>query len=413
VAEHVTWSAGSLGLTGTYQYPGNSLCTLPTDTSGANAPSNVTFPSSGAFNVSYSHANNEDTAGFNWLVDTEQVAHANRSQGALTGLKAAASNWAARYDGLFFTQAGGNQDIGSAKNECQHLWNGLCVGFYRYETYDNLSTHRWSQHSDWENDTGATPILERPHLLGPGVHTDGPDGLHLPGIAQQSCTAFSTMRTKDFNNGQILGSSFAAPSVLGAALQGHEYEGWFSSLAYPQVLKAVLLAGTRDANADGAVGTGTTWNGTSDFVDGAGQIDLSVVKQILDNNRYTYRNLYDSSFVSCGTNCREYTVTTVTQPAYSSIKIALAWHACQDSDASEPFLNNDLDLRINRPGPCFGTYRSSVAINSETEMIFDSCLSGWPSSDSVTIKIRIKNGATLNACNGTTYERVGVAWSFQ
>lgn len=87
--------------------------------------------------------------------------------------------------------------------------------------------------------------------------------------------------------------------------------------------------------------------------------------------------------------------------------------SCQDSDSSDPFLNNDLDLRINRPGPCFGGFRNSVAVNSETEMIYEPCLDGWSGGDSVTIKIRIKNGATLNSCNGTTYERVGIAWSFQ
>jgi len=138
--------------------------------------------------------------------------------------------------------------------------NGLCVGMYDYRTYNDLPSHRRTANlpndvgSSWRNDPFDTS-LERPHVLGPGNHDGSTSGAHLPRINVDSP---SNDMTYGFFVGsqlnQILGTSFAAPSVLSAAIMAHQYEGFFSPLAYPMVNKAVLMAGTQDANADGAIG---------------------------------------------------------------------------------------------------------------------------------------------------------------
>ena len=169
-------------------------------------------------------------------------------------------------------------------------------------------------------------------MLGSGAHAQGgQSGLHLSDIAVSN----GTMRWYDFNgqiqNIQLVGTSFASPAIMGMGIQAHHYEGWFSNLAFPQVLKAVLLASTIDANADGQIAINSyVWpssSPTNDALDGAGQVDMSLVKQILDNNRYWKIDLTNSSFVSCGTGCREYTVGTT--PAFlstaASLRVGLAF----------------------------------------------------------------------------------------
>jgi hypothetical protein len=298
-------------------------------------------------------------------------------------------------------------------NDCGALWNGLCVGAFNYNTFNNMASHARASFSSFANFLDGGVTLERPHLLGPGSHSA--DGLHLPDPRYDSgCANNNAMRTTDLDGGfEILGTSFASPAVLGAALRAQQYKGWFSSLAIPQVNKAVLLASTVDANSDGQIGTSVQWSSASDYQDGAGQIDLNLVKQVLDNNRFTYVNLLDSSFVSCGTNCREYTVTTVSVPNNKAIRVALTWNACSAQRSDTAFLNNNLDLALKTPGFCFGVTQQSVAIDSETEMVYNNCNIGAAGNGTYTIKVRIHGGATLNACNGTSYERVGIAWSLQ
>jgi hypothetical protein len=411
VADHTTWVAASVGMTGTYKYDNTIPCNVTPSDSTPNAPSSVTFPSAGAWNASYAVANEQLVDGFDWLMDEHNVIYVNRSQSDLEHFKSAAVNWAARHHGVFFTQAGGN-DAPFGYTKCSQLWNGVCVGWYNYETYDDLSTHRRHQHSTYRNyDTGSY-VLERPHLLAPGSHvTNVAGGLHLPDLT--NCATPKRMRSRDYADDPIRGSSLAAPMVLGAAMQAHQYAGWFSALALPQVNKAVLLASTVDANADGPVGMSTTWSQLGDAEDGAGQIDLQLVQQTIDNGRYQYKNLADTDFVSCGANCREYTMASVLVPAYTRVKVALVWHACQTTETSDAFVNNDLDLVVRRPGACFFTHRASVAVDSETEMVYDDCLAGYPGNGTYLIKIRIKDGATLNACNTNPYERAAIAWSIQ
>jgi hypothetical protein len=211
---------------------------------------------------------------------------------------------------------------------------------------------------------------------------------------------------------QIAASSFAAPAVLSAAIQAHQYEGWFSALAYPMVNKAVLLASTQDANADGAIGLSTAWsNQPSDAEDGAGQINLALVKQVLDNDQYTWNDVQDSSFASCGTGCRRYVAASIAIPANARARVALSWQACMLTKEDTPTINNDLDLVLNCGSPwdvCGGSYTSNT-ISSELEMVERP---GCPSSKTCSVEVRIKNGATLAACGSTTSERIGVAWSY-
>lgn len=223
----------------------------------------------------------------------------------------------------------------------------------------------------------------------------------------------STMRTLAYENVAIVGTSFSAPAVLGVAIQAHQYEGWFSALAFPMVNKAILIAAARDANSDNRVGMGLTWSSNApsqDAKDGAGQIFYPSLKTILDNNRYYYNDLADSMFASCGTNCREFVVGTVAVPAGIAVRVALAWQACVLTETGVPTLNNDLDLRLtcgNETALCGQSYTSNT-VTSEMEVLERP---GCSQAKTCTIRIRIKNGATLAACGSTPTERVGVAWS--
>jgi len=148
----------------------------------------------------------------------------------------------------------------------------------------------------------------------------------------------------------------------------------------------------------------------SDAEDGAGQINFIRLKEILDNNRYFFRDMADGDFVSCGTGCRKYIVATLTIPALTALRVALAYQSC--TQGATPQLNNDFDLALNCGNPlqaCGGTSLSNT-MTSELEMLERP---GCSYSRSCSIEIRIKGGAAVAACGSTTTERVGVAWSLR
>lgn len=104
-------------------------------------------------------------------------------------------------------------------------------------------------------------------------------------------------------------------------------------------------------------------------------------------------------------------VTSLTVPANTSIRVALAWQACMLEELSTPVLNNDLDLSLSCGSPitiCGGTITSDT-VTSELETLHKPACSV---SKGCSIRVRIKNGAPLASCGSTTTERVGVAWSF-
>jgi hypothetical protein len=182
------------------------------------------------------------------------------------------------------------------------------------------------------------------------------------------------------------------------------------------VKKAVMLAATTDGNADGAVLLGTEWasgSGPQDGKDGAGQPDLLIVKQILDNNRYTYANVTNSSFVSCGPGCREYTIKNFTVNPGKRIKAALVWNACAASRTGSVVDPTDLDLVLVQPAWCLNGLRQSVSINNEVEMIMDDCLAGSPYQGTYSARVRIKNGGTLPLCGSEGSEPLAFSWSWQ
>jgi hypothetical protein len=285
-------------------------------------------------------------------------------------------------------------------NVCQgYVPNGLCVGYYQYLTYNNLSSHRRSANSSYLN---GPAVVERPHLLGPGTYNDN-NSMFLP----YQTSSMNTLTVGPSGTGTS-GSSFASPMVLAAQIQALQYGGFTGAISEQLANKAAILASTVDANADGAIGKTTTWSGQpSDAEDGAGQINFINLKQIIDYSQIRWLNtLSDSSFVSCGTGCREYAVASV--GAYTlgtSLRIAMAYNQCTTSRSTSPFLNNDLDLVYQAAYPCRGS-ASSVDTLSEVEMLETSNLACGG-----VIKIRIKNGATLHSCGTSPYEPVGVAWS--
>src|SRR5690606_23576251 len=113
----------------------------------------------------------------------------------------------------------------------------------------------------------------------------------------------------------ISGTSFAAPSVNSLMQQLQQWGGAFDALFYHEVQKAVLMAASVDANADGSVGTSTTWSGTADAKDGAGRPSIDNIQDILESERYARISLTTGSMSSCGADCLQKLVATVTVPS--------------------------------------------------------------------------------------------------
>ena len=417
VQEHLSYVAASLGMTGTYDF--SATLARNVDPS-PNVPPMATLNATGAFNLKLRIANDTALAiatQLDYLVQptggAPPATYINRSSDPSYP---AALNWAARAYGAFVTISAGNSG-NAAQVQCGSFKNGLCVGMFSYQTYNDLLSHSITAESSAIN-PAIDPTLERPHLLGPGTHHGG-SGEHFPDIQVSSGNGMvnSSYLNHPPTLGQIFeikGTSFSAPAVLSAALQAHLYEGAFSYLAYPMVNKAVLLASTQDANNDGPVGKSRVWSAQpSDAVDGAGQLNLARTKTILDNNQYYFGNLNDANFTSCGTNCRQLVVATPTVPAGVRIRAALAWQTCMTS-AAGPGSLNDLDLVVTRQGTIFEACEKSSTSNtvtSETEMLE---MGPCPLNKTYTIAVRVKNGATLTSCSASdATERIGVAWSLR
>ena len=406
---HTSWVAAAIGSYVPVPYAYNSLVTNGADAS-ANVPAGTSFNSAGAWNTKLRMANDDRASGSDQMqfmvapTSGTPATYVNRSATTIP----ASANWLGRYYNVLVTNSSGNSG-NLAGVECSTLLNGLCVGMYDYKTWNDLSTHVVNSASSAGNVNGP----ERPHLLGPGSHSGGGSGLHMPnpgvvpgspGMLHSFLFGGSTV--------QILGTSYAAPSILAVAIQAHQYEGFFSALAFPVVNKAVLLAATQDANNDGPVGKGSSWSGQpSDAVDGAGQINMLRLKTILDNNQYTYQDLTDASFSSCGTNCRQKLLTTIAAPANYVPRVALTYQACTTSIGSPLTLQNDFDLVVTTTGNQLicSTFSSSTTTDSETEMVeFGNC----PNARTYSVYVRIKNGATFQPCSASdTIERVAVAWN--
>lgn len=396
-------------MTGSYTYAANEVDSAAT-----------TFSRAGTNDLSRFVANSSSSLeGLNFLLDSTSVSFINRSASGANGSVAAGINWAARIRRIVTVLASGN-DGPSGMIASWDSWNGLSVGMYAYDRWNAPESHLVHFKSSFLNATDH-PGQERPHLVGPGANADGArpnTGLHHPDITNVGTPG--TMLSYDLNPQNVeieaLGSSFAAPAITSALVQAQQYEGWFSSLYYPIMKKAVLLAATTDGNADGSVLLGTEWtsgSGAQDGQDGAGQPDLSLMKQILDNNRYQYTTVTDSSFVSCGRGCREYTIKNFTVTPGKRVKAALVWNACTASRTGSIVDPTDLDLVLVRPSWCLNAVRQSTSINNELEMIADDCLVSSPVQGTYSARVRIKNGGTLPLCGGETSEPLALAWSWQ
>ena len=421
VQDHLSWTAASVGVFGDYAHTANvPLGDDPHD----NAPEETLFAASGAWNVDYRVGNDNRQVGLDYLIapsgevcdhsESIPTPYVNRS---VSGMPAEA-NFAGRAFGTFLTAASGNTETGIV--QCAQLKNGLCVGMFDYSTFDDLSTHRRTSidpvGSSFINNPFIDDTLERPHLLGPGNHSALASGLHMPSI--DVATGLGTMRHASYDAGfpvpSIVGTSFAAPSILSVAIQAHQFEGWFSDLAFPMVNKAVIMAATRDANADGAIGNTEVWSQnapTFDAEDGAGQVNFVALADTLEHDRYYVHNPSDIDFVSCGDNCREFLAAEVVVAASDRIRVALAWQSCMLEEATSPAINNDLDLVLDCGAdfpPCVG-FMISDTVTSELEMLERPACNGLRVCQ---ILVRIKNGTSLQACGSDETERMGVGWSF-
>jgi hypothetical protein len=420
VQDHLTWTAASVGMYFDYAHTAN----VPSGPDPVvNAPQDLTFAATGAWHVDHRIGNDNGQEGLDYLIAPSEEScagsesiptpYVNRSATQTPNV----ANWAGRAFGTFVTAASGNDEAGTV--QCARLKNGLCVGMFDYKAFDDMSTHRRTSNaplgSSFVNDAFFDESLERPHLLGPGNHSALGSGLHMPSI--DVAPGFGTMRHASYEAGvptpSIIGTSFAAPSILSVAIQAHQYAGWFSDLAFPMVNKAVLMAATRDANADGAIGKSIVWSKNApdvDAEDGAGQVNFAALADTLDHDRYYFYDAKDSDFASCGTNCREFLATEVVVAANDRIRVALAWQACMLKEETTPTLNNDLDLVLDcwPDAPC-DNFLISDTVTSELEMLERPACNHLQICD---IRVRIKNGASLEPCGSDETERLGVAWSF-
>jgi hypothetical protein len=430
IGEHVSFVAAMVGMYGLYKYPPDAR------------PGNLTqpFADAGTYDVDFNVANSIGVEGFNWLLDTAPVTHINHSMTNNGGSIAAAMDWAVRFQGVTVTLGSGNKEPGDSglpqtQVICSETWNTLCIGSHEYHTYADRNSYRWSPRSRYENNNVVGPSgLERPHLLGPAIFSGSAEGgLYVPDISNghNSCIPIQmypldlNMVGKTGNCFGITGTSFSAPTVLSAAIQTYQYEGLLSALVFPVVRKAVLMASATDANADGPINGGTTWSSTADGVDGAGAVNLGISKQILDaqygsiggfGGQYWYRRFVDSDFaVSCGANCREYTVGTVTVPQGKTLEVALAYNSCSSSRTQAPSMPNNYDLAVVQPAKCQPHItRQSASAVSEVEMVYDSCLTSAPTpgSGGYLLKVRLVGSAPLNTC-GELGDMVALSWSIR
>lgn len=402
IEEHVSVVASMIGMNASYTYP-------PADP----ALANQTFGAVGATNVVRYIGNDVGVDGMNWILG-QTALFVNRSFSSASGTSSFAANLAARNNAVLTAVASGNSGASQIGNSA--YFNAVMVGGYSYETWNNATTHHRANWSSFGNNVTLYPGQERPHLLGPGAHQNGVGstaGLNIPLITGNASGQMDTASLA--LNGsvptEVVGTSFASPAVLGAAMQAYQYEGFFSLLYYPIVRKATLLASSVDSNADGEIGKGQEWTASpNDAEDGAGHPDLFHMKKMLDGNQYWYVTLSDNMFVSCGANCRKYTLGTFNATPGMAIKAALVWNACPIPSNGVAYSAPDLDLVLVQPSWCLGALHQSVSVTNEVEMLYDTCLLTSPVAGTYTVEVRIKNGATLPTTCGST-EPVAFAWS--
>lgn len=391
INEHVSHVAASIGMHGSFIERG------------------TLFSSVGTYQNHFYVANDADSAGLDWLL-SQPVIYANRSQGMVgtpRSYRWRLADWAARYDFLFLTKAAGNQPDTLA-TDCVG-WNSMCVGSMQYQNWQDRSDDRRSTYSRYINPT-ENPGLERPHIMGVGDYDSSggnTGGIYLADIFPLS-TPTNAMTNQDRTSVANRGTSFAAPMLLSLAQQAHLYEGWFSALSYPITKKAVLMVGSKDANADGPILKGTKWEDSPDGEDGAGAPDMSRVKTILDNNHYQYIQLAPSMLSSCGTNCQEYAVASVTVPKDYALRAGLAYNSCPSSSLEVNELLTDYDLFVSEQNCGFFCFPSkSVTTNNEVEMVF---VGSTSSARTFDLKIRFKTGESIVLCGTETSEPVALAW---
>jgi hypothetical protein len=382
VIGHTTWVAGSVGMTGGHwvSVPGGGW---------------VWRSRAGTYITNFRIAQDGAVPGLDWLL-TQGVVHGNRSQG-VSGSPKASTAWAiddgARNSFLFLTQSAGNDSAVTAK--CPSF-NSVCVGSYLYRDFRTTVDDTFFSETSTINPDDA----ERPHLAGPDRL-----GLELPDV---DATPSSNALTGTKLDGQpISGSSFASPAILSLANQMHLYEGFLSELAHPIVKKAILMAGAADAWGDGSILQGTSWTSDPDGFDGAGAPDGERIKRILDNNSYTRVELTASSFSSCGTNCEQVHVGSVTVPAGYAIRAALAHNSCPlPTKGQTNTLESDFDLWIVEDVALFPRSASSTSLANEVEALY--YLSWF--SGTFDVFVRIKGGTSFGLCGGELTEPVAIAW---
>lgn len=383
IVSHTTYVAASVGMTGwaTVSVPGGS----------------VWLPKAGTSITNFRNAQDKTANGLDWLL-SQGVVHANRSQG-VSGSPNQAIAWKidfeARNSFLFLTQSSGN--FSTTPSTCPSF-NSVCVASYAYLDYRTPDDDVLVSTTSTINPIDA----ERPHLVGPDKVAAG--GLSMPDI--NAPNGSNGMTTDDIN-----GSSFASPAILSLANRMHLYEGFFSNLAFPIVKKAILMAGAADVNGDGPIVGGYSWTSSPDGLDGAGAPDGDRIKRILDANTYAYDELSPTSFSSCGTDCEQVYIGSVTVPGGYAIRATLAYNSCATGlKPQKNNLNNDLDLWIveeDVPFPFPPQTASSTSLASEVEALY------WFnqfSEKSFSIFVRVKGGTAFNLCGNEPVEPVAIAW---
>jgi hypothetical protein len=416
VSSHATGVMGSIGMNGPY--------------------SGYAFTGNRNVYPAYASTNDIPTA-FNWLTGLGW-AFANTSFGShdseeTYSASAAVIDIGARYHSVLTTRASGNC---LSTNECMYaVWprsyNSLIVGNYSYP--DN----RINVTSVYVNPGGTD--RELPEVVGPGSCGIGDLNTNSGGPAfatAQPCPGPRNTWMSDGANGDCRngvsspgGTSFAAPAVLGMAMLTNDW--YYGQGVGPLELKAILMTGARDANADGPISI----NGISDGKDGAGAPDVTAIKRIRSNFSWQTFHIRPQDIGADGYFNQSIQVYV---PAGYALRTTMAYNSCATEVSPGAYTNRlvaNFDLAVSQPigqgntilGTCkyctawrfpFGCLgwapggtKWSATYDNNYEMVYDDCLKTATQGGTFTIKIS-RNGSfgTGDLCNGASDETVVVAW---
>jgi hypothetical protein len=279
------------------------------------------------------------------------------------------ADYIVRYIWDTVTASAGNNGTCAQKgyvNSVGSGYNVIAVGNYDDRGTVTPSDNVMYPSSSWDDPVSTHSDREKPEVSAPGTAIKS--------------TIMSP--TGSCDNAEIgSGTSFSAPMVAGLAaglMQAKPSLG-----AYPELMKALILAGALD-NVEGSPAMSER--------DGAGGVNALASYQSTINGRYRWDQVAAGSFDANGF----YTMNLGWVNAGQRVKVALVWDSNPTADYFNDPLNADLDLNVI--GPVDSRW-SSTWDNSYEVVDFTATASG-------NFQIRIAKFRF----DGFT-EFIGIAWS--